>query len=350
MTGSDELSSSSHWARTEPSSTSKKTAPTRDSARTVRRLMTGSNSSTEGCLIYRYWSPKSPNRRPRRIPTHPSKSPTTSAVGRLCEMAPADPGFGRRQVRTPSLRTARVPPFGAGLLTPPETRPKVSPGDRRVDELHIDPGDLRSTSDGVRRPAPNESINQGRSTKSVQSEWVVAVAVQPAWRSHKTLGNQSGSVRKRRHLVPLRGPVCKQTRPPPRMEINQGHPALARGSYFKLGVVRRLSISPGPHNCSHPLPNYAAALGFRFAMPLAMQRRARVLRADGGHLRPCPSSATARFSSARPPHASFVAGRADSYTELCPLLMRLCRVNSVRNRQEITERAGHPHEVHHSIH
>ena len=316
MTGSDELSSSSHWARTEPSSTSKKTAPTRDSARTVRRLMTGSNSSTEGCLIYRYWSPKSPNRRPRRIPTHPSKSPTTSAVGRLCEMAPADPGFGRRQVRTPSLRTARVPPFGAGLLTPQETRPKVSPGDRRVDELHIDPGDLRSTSDGVRRPAPNESINQGRSTKSVQSEWVVAVAVQPAWRSHKTLGNQSGSVRKRRHLVPLRGPVCKQTRPPPRMEINQGHPAL----------------------------------GFRFAMPLAMQRRARVLRADGGHLRPCPSSATARFSSARPPHASFVAGRADSYTELCPLLMRLCRVNSVRNRQEITERAGHPHEVHHSIH
>jgi len=37
--------------------------------------------------------------------------------------------------------------------------------------------------------------------------------------------DQSGSASRLRHLVPLRGPVCKQTRLPLRMEINQGHPA-----------------------------------------------------------------------------------------------------------------------------
>jgi len=42
---------------------------------------------------------------------------------------------------------------------------------------------------------------------------MVAVAVQPAWRRHTTLGDQHGSASKLSHLVPLRDLVCKQTRP-----------------------------------------------------------------------------------------------------------------------------------------
>ena len=56
-------------------------------------------------------------------------------------------------------------------------------------------------------------------------EWEAPIAVQLAWWSHKGMRDEPGSTNKPRHLLPLRGPVFKQTRPRWKIRNNQGHPA-----------------------------------------------------------------------------------------------------------------------------